>query len=63
MDGQTATVQVQGTGPSAPDRVMEFRCQFNIGESFLCKLEIEFNFTSLMVSIPLLLLCVMHITA
>ena len=37
INGQTATVQVQGTGPSAADRVMEFRCRFDSGQSFLCK--------------------------
>ena len=39
IDGQTAIVQVQGTGPSAADRITEFSCQFNTGLVFLCKLE------------------------
>lgn len=37
IDGQTVTVQVQGTGPSADTRITEFNCQFDSGEFAPCK--------------------------
>ena len=40
IDGQIATVQVQGTGPSAADRITEFSCRFDSGQDFLCEFSI-----------------------
>ena len=39
IDGQTATIQVQGTGPSAANRITEFQCLFDSGDVFSCKLK------------------------
>lgn len=38
VEGQIATVQVQGTGPSPAERISEFECQFDSGSAFECKL-------------------------
>ena len=37
INGDTATVQVQGTGPSAASRITEFNCRFDDGGQFPCK--------------------------
>ena len=39
IDGQTATIQVQGTGLSAANRITEFQCLFDSGDVFSCKLK------------------------
>ena len=37
MDGQTATIQLQGTGPFPETRITEFRCSIDDGDFFSCK--------------------------